>query len=573
MADKRTFFTGIATCLVLCSLYWSVSLHAQYPQNYFRNPLTVPLQLAANFGEVRPNHFHMGLDIRTQGRENLPVHAAAEGYISRIKIEKWGYGKAIYITHPNGYTTVYAHLNSFYKPLQDFLEKQQYAAKSWEQDFCLEPADFPVTKGQFIALSGNTGGSAGPHLHFEIRDTETANCLNPLLFGFGVPDNIPPVIQGLYWYDRRYSTYQVDPKRINIVKKPGGYVTAQAVIKVSSPLVSLGLRAEDKSSNSPFLFGIYGAQVYLDDALVNSFELDNFSYDDSRYVNACVDYSTYMKSKAAIQHLSVLPGNRLPVFEKDKKGILMLADTEPHKLKIVVKDVAGNTSVLQSVIQFDVALQKDYFFTSNSIAFSPGKENRLEGPSVKAVFDEAAFYDVVPFVSGEQQAAGPGKASALVQLHNQFVPVNDSFLIQLKTTLPAGSPLRNKVVMFKTTGKHKEATKGEWNGDWMMARFNRLGSFQLLIDTLPPVIKPVGWQNNTIFGAQKTLRLRCTDELDEVAYFRAELDGQWLMFAKKNDDFTYEFDSHCSPGSHVLKVMVTDMAGNTAMQQFTFTKK
>src|SRR5689334_9775979 len=139
-----------------------------YPRDYFRDPLDIPIQLVSNFGELRTNHFHMGLDIRTQGRENLPVHAAAEGYISRIKIEKGGFGNAIYINHPNGYTTLYAHLNSFYPELYNYIKTKEYKEEKWEQDFDLPATLFPVKKGQLIALSGNTGASEGPHLHFEI---------------------------------------------------------------------------------------------------------------------------------------------------------------------------------------------------------------------------------------------------------------------------------------------------------------------------------------------------------------------------------------------------------------------
>src|SRR4051812_23950804 len=189
---------------------------SSFPKGYFRNPLDIPIQLAANFGELRPNHFHMGLDIRTQQRENLRVYAAAEGYVSRVKIERFGFGHAIYITHPNGYTTLYAHLNDLYEPLNNYLREKQYAEQRWEQDFELRPDQFPVVKGQFVAYSGNTGGSAGPHLHFEIRDTKTEKNLNPWLFDFGLTDHIKPSIFRLYYYDRRYSTYQSGPVSVPV---------------------------------------------------------------------------------------------------------------------------------------------------------------------------------------------------------------------------------------------------------------------------------------------------------------------------------------------------------------------
>src|SRR5215216_4132705 len=178
-----------------------------YPQNYFRNPLNIPMQLVANFGELRANHWHMGLDIRTQQKVNLPVYAAAEGYIARVKIEPGGFGRAIYINHPNGYTTLYAHLNNFFPALEQYVKTEQYKLESWEVELEIPQNLFPVSKGSFIAYSGSTGGSQGPHVHFEIRDTKTDECLNPLLFGFPIADVVPPTISRLAMYDRNRSVY------------------------------------------------------------------------------------------------------------------------------------------------------------------------------------------------------------------------------------------------------------------------------------------------------------------------------------------------------------------------------
>lgn len=567
------YVKGIACFLIM--VFSLVKVAAQYPQGYFRNPLGIPIQLSTNFGEIRPNHFHMGLDIRTQGRENLPVYAAGDGYVSRVKIEKWGYGRAIYITHPNGYTTVYGHLNDFFTELDNLLKKQQYSTESWEQDLRFRPDQFPVKKGQFIAFSGNTGGSAGPHLHFEIRNTKTNNCHNPELFNFNIPDNVPPVIYNLYWYDRRFSTYQIGPKNIPVVKKAGGYTTAAGIVKVGSPIISFGIKAEDKSSNSPFMFGIYAASISVDGILQNSFALDNFSYDDSRYVNACIDYTNYIQTKGkGIQHLSKLPGNLLRVFNPvDGEGIVMLPDTLPHKISIKVKDVYDNTTSLNFTVQLSSSLQHQYTPPANVRPVIVNKENIITGNNVKAVFGKTEFYDNVPFVLTEKNSVSKNSASPLIQLHNGSVPVDDSFAIQIKTTLKPNDPLRNKVVIFKLTGTHKEAMKGKWSGDWMQGKFNRLGDFQLLVDIVPPVVTPVGWKNGEAFLSQKRLVLKCKDELDEIDNFRATLDGKWLMFGKKNDDFIYTFDEHCPIGPHTLTVMATDKAGNVTTKQFTFVKK
>ena len=299
----------------------------------------------------------MGLDIRTQGRENLPVYAAAEGYVSRIKIEHYGYGNALYITHPNGYTTLYAHLNTFYPALAEYIKNKQYNEQNWAQDFALPEGLFTVTKGQFIAFSGNTGGSAGPHVHFEIRDSKTGNNLNPQFFGFNLIDKEPPVIYKLFWYDRRYSTYQSSSRQIAITKKGADY-TSNKIVKVNSPVISLGITAEDINPSTPFKLGIYAASLWIDDSLLNSFKMNDFSYTNTRYLNASIDYSKYIKERIYVQYLAQLPGNQLKIFDSGAgKGVIILADTAVHNIKIVAADIYGNNSVINFKLQLSGSLK------------------------------------------------------------------------------------------------------------------------------------------------------------------------------------------------------------------------
>ena len=198
-----------------------------YPKGYFRWPLNNKPGIAANFGELRPNHYHMGLDCRTDQHENLPVVAAADGYIAKVTIDATGFGRSIRINHPNGLTTLYAHLNDFNPALEKYVTDQQYKQQTWKIELDI-PADlFPVKKGQFIAYSGNTGGSQGPHTHFEIRDTKTDKVLNPLLFGMPIPDNVPPQILRLCMYDRNRSVYEQTP-HFYPVRKVGAVYTSHA---------------------------------------------------------------------------------------------------------------------------------------------------------------------------------------------------------------------------------------------------------------------------------------------------------------------------------------------------------
>ena len=185
-------------------LLLSTSLFAQtdYPKDYFRSPLDIPLKLSGNFGELRPNHFHAGFDMKTLQREGLNVYAVADGYVSRIKISTFGNGKTIYIDHPNGFTSVYGHLQKATDSIESFMKKTHYKEQSFEIEMYFKPNQMPVKKGQIIALSGNSGASEGPHLHFEFRDTKTEKIINPMFFGFDalLKDSKKPIVSNLYVY-------------------------------------------------------------------------------------------------------------------------------------------------------------------------------------------------------------------------------------------------------------------------------------------------------------------------------------------------------------------------------------
>jgi hypothetical protein len=515
----------------------------------------------------------MGFDIRTNQRENLPVYAAAEGYISRVKIEKGGFGRAIYITHPNGYTTLYAHLNAFTKELDDYIKECQYQDEKWEQDKVISQQLFPVKKGQFIAFSGNTGASGGPHLHFEIRDTETESVLNPWLFNFGLADNIPPVLYALYMYDRRYSTYQVTPTRIAIRGAKNNYTTVANEVVVSTPQISFGITAEDKNNSSPFLFGIYSAELWVDDILKSGFRLDGFTYGDSRFINAGIDYKTKLTSGRNIQHLSRLPGNAMNIFSSGSSdGVIVIDDTLSHNAVINLKDATGNTTTLRFKFRYDPQRKTDLFSTANSIPLQPNKKNIVELEDVEVRFSEKAFYDMVPFVASSQQPTDKRIVSNIHQLHNYTIPVHDNYTVTIKRTTDISSELKDKVVMQLTSKNKKISVKNRWAGDWMEGSFRDLGSVHLRIDTVPPVVRTVGWSNGSNLSKAKSLTIIADDEATDVANFRAELDGKWLLFSKRSNYFVYTFDEHCPPGLHELKVRVEDVAGNITERTYSFTR-
>ncbi|MEY8761523.1 M23 family metallopeptidase [Chryseobacterium tongliaoense] len=536
-----------------------------YPQNYFRNPLNIPIQLAANFGAVRTNHFHMGLDLRTNSQENLSVVAAADGYVSRIKVERYGFGNAVYITHPNGYTTVYAHLNKYFDKLDEYVKEKQYKDEKWEQDITFSPDQFPVTKGQLIALSGNTGGSAGPHLHFEIRDTKTEECLNPLLFGFDIPDSIAPVISGLYWYDRRFSTYEPGANGITVKKAGNTYTTN--MVQVNSPSISFAVKAVDKA-NKGFNLGIYQAELLMDGKLVYGFSIDKISYDDTRYQNGCIDYTKFIRDKMNIQHLSVLPGMKLQNYSvPNMSGIINLQDEEVHNIEIILKDVNGNTSRLITKVQFNTASDK---VSSTGKTVMPGDGKTITTENAEISFSRNAVYDALNFNAYEKFDTDLNAVSNNIVLHNPYIPIHDNYMLRIKPNRKLTNAEKDKVIMMLDYESDRDVVKGKWDGDQVEGQFNRLGTAKLILDNNLPSVSPV-WKDGALINSS-SLRLKGTTRVGDIVSFRAELDGRWLRFARVKDDFVYTFDEKCPKGSgqHTLKVTTTNTAGNTNTQIFTF---
>jgi len=565
----------VLLCLLTCSFsgFTQETANKAYPKNYFRNPLGIPMQLSGNFGELRKDHYHMGLDLRTNRKENLPVYAAADGYISRISVQTYGYGRAIYITHPNGYTTVYGHLNNFYDTLQRFLTAKQYAEEQWEQDFTLDRNQFPVKKGQFIAWSGNTGGSQGPHLHFEIRDSESGNNINPLHFGLPVADTYPPALFGLYVADGGFASYKAPYFPIPFTKNKSGYTTKDSVLYLPFKQIRWGITAEDRTNTSSFYFGIYRTELWLDDVLQSGFQFEDFSYNDSRFINAAHDYAFKLQNGTYITHLSKLPANTLQIFYTDaKNSVIALNDTLPHQLKIVLQDIKGNTSFFTTTIQYKDSTNIGLLAVTDSAATSvvPAVAKTITAEGFKLYIPSNSIYDTAQFVITPEPKS-EFALSPYYKFRYPYIPLHKKATFSIQPTLSITDSLKQKVVMRITRNKQFRTQKVSWQNNWAFAGFNELGDAELLYDTVAPVISAVGLKNGGSITRDKTLTFSVVDRLSSFVKVRTELDGQWLMFRRKEDYILYDFDEHCTNGNHILTIHATDECGNTSEAIFEFT--
>ncbi|MFT3909963.1 MAG: M23 family metallopeptidase [Ferruginibacter sp.] len=559
------FFISFKTNHVAAQLFPATN----YPQQYFQWPVKVKIGLVANFGELRPNHYHMGLDVRTDQKVNVPVYASGDGYIAKVKIEPFGFGRCIYINHPNGFTTLYAHLNNFNPALEKYITEQQYNLKQWAVFLDIPPSLFPVKKGDFIAYSGSTGGSQGPHVHFEIRDTKTDKVLNPLLFGLPVPDNVAPGIVRLAVYDRDQSTYEQTPKLYALKKVNGVYKPVGGNINVNFDKVSFAISAYDCFSGSKNPNGIFSAEIFDNDKSKCGFEMNNISYDETRYLNAHIDYKTRSNNGPFLQHLSRLSGYNNGIYKSldGSDGVISVQPNSTHEIKIVVSDVDKNTSTIEFSLTNTNAPHAVHEEDPGKMFF-PNMFNVFENNNISFYLPETAVYDYFRF---NYREIIPNTGPVIYQLHNTSVPIHNYFTVRIRGNFAIEDT--GHIIMKRFSGSKDDYKKAIYENGWYKANFREFGNYVLILDRVPPTITPVGFRNGMNAARLPRIAFTVTDNCDEPVNFTATLDGKWLRFTNdKGKVFIYLFDEHCGPGAHELRVVAEDLAGNKTEKVFNFTR-
>lgn len=555
----------------LFALFFTASLFAQidYPKDYFRSPLDIPMQLSGNFGELRPNHFHAGFDLKTLQKEGLNVYAVADGYVSRIKISTFGNGKAIYITHANGYTSVYGHLQRATDEIEDLIKKTHYAEQSFEIEMYLKPGQLVVKKGQIIGLSGNSGASEGPHLHFEFRDNITENIINPMLFGFDkmLKDTKKPILSSIYVYPLNDETIVNQSKRpllLNLALQKDG--TYQADKVVTNGKIGFGINAFDYDDVSYNKNGVYKVESFYNGISNFGYQFDTYSFDEMRYVNAFIDYSRYKKTQQRVQKLFMKNPYKLSIIKTDKtNGVITVLPNLTAIYRIEVSDFYGNLTTvsipikqesLSAIIGKEPILSKYLVKANNDSNFT--KEN------MSVFFPAGTFYE-------DFYLNFDVKADTLF-LHDDTVPAHTNFTISIEDSKHSESQ-REKLFLASINGKKTSYIPSYRKDNIFTAKVKTLGKYTLVLDTIPPKISIAKPIEGKWLSDKKNLQLSISDGLSGVKSYNGYLNGNWILFEydNKTRKITHNFsDGIVAEGANDLKIIVVDNMGNSTIFETRF---
>jgi murein DD-endopeptidase MepM/ murein hydrolase activator NlpD len=539
----------------------------EYPKNVFRYPLDLAPTTAGSFGELRPNHFHSGLDFKTMQRTGYPVHAACNGYISRLKIQFGGFGQAVYIDHPGGYTTVYGHLDHFTPEILALIRKTQAEQQKYEVDIPLDPFQFPVTQDQVFAWSGNTGASGGPHLHFEIRDTKTQETINPQLFGLTIPDKVPPTIFSVSVYQLNGRPFDENtPRQTYPVRGAAGhYQLSKPQTLQLSGNIGFGISANDMNSTSANKNGVYSIQLKVDGKVVYTFAVERFAFDQTHAINAYIDYPFIQKTGGFIQKCFILPGAKITLYpQSTDRGVVTFNDNAEHEVEYLLKDIAGNPSTVKLKVKSSIPKESHPIFHPQGTLLHYNVHNEFKTDKIRLIVEPNNLYDDLDLIYSIQPKH-PGSFSETHRIQNRYTPIHDSLNLWIKPDADLGKYADKAVVVSAQNG----AVESEYADGYVKGKIKGFGDYDIRIDTVPPSIAPLNIHNGGSAANLRTLSFRVSDNMSGVKSYSGTIDGKWVLVEHdyKSKNFIYTFEAGITAGKHTFVLTATDYKNNVS--QFT----
>ncbi len=557
---KIRFIYGI----LLCFLAGSMMAQEAFPK--YGKPVDIPIYLSATFAELRPNHLHSGIDIKTQGVEGKAVYAVADGYVSRIGVSPYGYGNVLYITHYDGYTSVYGHMQRFSSSIAKYVKNYQYSHKTFTSQIYPSKDKFPVKKGDLIGYSGNSGGSGGPHLHFEIRHTASEKPVNPLYFGYKIADDVKPSVNGVAVYPVGEATLEgnIKPMYFMLEGQNGKYSLKERKYVHANGEVAFGICAYDQVGTSPNKNGPYLYELYLNEVLAFQVECDSFSFDEQRYVNSLLDYRHYKEKKTSYVRTEVDPFNKMSVIAR-KNGVVEVIEGDTVDVALKAIDYVGNTSTVNfklvgtapAEVERPGHRRSEYFVTADG---SMNANIDIEAFSVRT--KKGTFFRDEWVQTGQRDQEGC--CSRIYRYGDEGLAVFKNITVSITPNEEWKDQKGMFIASIDNNGK-VSSLGGSMKDGRMVTETRTLGEYTIMVDSIAPKVTASNFKDGQSIKELKSLRFKISDDMTGIDSYNIYLNDAWVLgkYDAKNNLLYYEFDEHLPAGNINVKVVVKDAVGNS----------